>query len=70
MADLSLADKPIVSTQFGNDITQLPLDIREMCERLMILINGVGILPTIIKVSTLSGRARDRCSGLTETRMK
>ena len=57
MADLSLADKPIVPTQFGNDIAQLPLDIREMFERLMILNDGEEILPTIIKVSTLSGRA-------------
>ena|ERR1700722_6796839 len=57
MADLSLADKPIVPTQFGNDIAQLPLDIREIFERLMILNDGEEILPTIIKVSTLSGRA-------------
>jgi hypothetical protein len=57
MADLSLADKRIVPMQFGNDIAQLPLDIREMFERLMILNDGEEILPTIIKVSTLSGRA-------------
>ena len=57
MADLSLADKPILTTAFGNDIIQkLPLDVREMWERLMMLNNGEDIKPTIIKVGTLSGR--------------
>jgi len=56
MADLSLADKRIKVTELG-DITQLPLDVREVYERLIIIDDGEGIMPTIIEVSTLSGRA-------------
>jgi hypothetical protein len=54
MADLSLADKPIRSTEFGTDGTQLPLDVRELYKKLKALSNGKEILPTIIKMSTLT----------------
>jgi len=62
MADLYLAHKPIVPAPFGNDIAQLPLDIRDMFERLLILNSGEEILPAIIRVSTLGGRACDYCA--------
>jgi hypothetical protein len=54
MADLCLAEKPILMTQFTN-VTQLPQDIREMYRKLKALSDGEEILPTVIKVSTLAG---------------
>jgi len=57
MSDLTLADKPIAPREFGDDITQLPLDVREMCERLVILNDAsVEIMPIIIAVSIQSGQ--------------
>ena len=53
MADLSLADKPIVPTAIGS--TTLPVDVREMYKRLQVLSIGMAIMPIAIKVSTLSG---------------
>ena len=54
MEDLCLAEKPVVMAEL-KDITQLPLDISELYRKLQTLNNGVGILPTVIKVSTLAG---------------
>jgi hypothetical protein len=56
MADLSLADKPIQSTVIGKDSIQLPLDVRELYKTLKALSHCRGILPTVIKVSNLTGR--------------
>jgi hypothetical protein len=55
MADLSLTSKPIQLRTFGKDGTQLPLDVRELCEKLKALTHGKETLPTVIKVSTLAG---------------
>jgi len=55
MADLSLADKPIQSTVIGKDSIQLPLDVRELYQKLKALSHEKEILPTVIKVSTLAG---------------
>jgi hypothetical protein len=57
MGDLVFADKPIRTIDLDEYTTQLPLDVSEMYERLVELGNGEGILPTLIKVNTLSGRA-------------
>jgi hypothetical protein len=54
MVDLSLTNKPIQSTEFGAEGTQLPLDVGELYEKLWTLSNCVEILPTVIKVSTLT----------------
>ena len=54
MADLASADKEIQETDISN--TTLPEEVREMYTRLNSLHYGVGILPTLIEVSTLSGR--------------
>ena len=51
MADLRLANKPIVDVMFGNNLSQLPLDIRETYKQLKILSDGEGVLPAAIKVS-------------------
>ena len=58
MADLAFADKRIQATKIGSNPTQLPVDVREMYKRLNALSVGEAILPTLIKVSTLSGRMR------------
>jgi len=52
-----------VLTEFGNDMTQLLLGVREMCQRLMMRNNDEKITPTMIKVIVLSGQASDCCSG-------
>ena len=70
MADLSLADKPIRSAEFGTDGTKLPLDVRELYKKLKALSNGKEILPTIIKVNTLTRQGRGHYSGLTNARTK
>ena len=54
MADLAFADKRIQATKVGKTTT-LPVDVREMYERLNALSLGGGILPTLINVSTLCG---------------
>ena len=54
VADLAFADKRIQAMDIGN--TTLPEDVREMYKRLNALSVGEAILPTLIKVSTLSGR--------------
>jgi hypothetical protein len=54
VADLAFADKRIQAMDIGN--STLPEDVREMYMRLNALSIGEGILPTLIKVSTLSGR--------------
>jgi hypothetical protein len=54
MADLHLADKPIQLTGFGTGLTQLPLDVREWYKKLKALGNGGEILPTVIRVGTLT----------------
>jgi hypothetical protein len=58
VADLAFADKRIQAMDIGN--TTLPEDVREMYKRLNALSVGEGILPTLIKVSTLSGWVWDQ----------